>query len=65
MTRKKFDRLCRALSYKMLTAHGQRQDGKALRDLEQKNYKHILDTFGSYAGFWAWIKPVRDAYGMK
>ena len=65
MTRKKFDRLCRALSYTMATAHGVRQDGKMLRNLAEKNHKDIIKTYGSYAECWAYWKPVRDAYGMK
>ena len=65
MTRKKFDKLIRALSYTIATAHGLRQDGKMLRDLAEKNHKDIIKTHGSYAECWAWMKPVRDAYGMK
>ena len=65
MTRKKFDRLCRALSYTMATAHGLRQDGKLLRNLAKKDHKKIVQEFGSYKACWAYWKPVRDAYGMK
>lgn len=65
MTRKKFDKLTRALSFTMTTFHGGKQDGKMLRNLNQKDYSAIIKTHGSYKACWEWMKPVREAYGMK
>jgi hypothetical protein len=64
MTRRKFDKLVRALQFAILTKHGKRQDGEILRKLRLLDHKAIIKEFGSYAAWWDWAKPVRNAYGM-
>ena len=65
MTRKRFNKLCMALSIRISEKHGNKVNGKMLR-LQKANagYDKLLAEFGSYEAVWEWMKPVREAYGM-
>ena len=68
MTRKRFMKLTMALSIRISEKHGSKVDGKMLRtqrNSEASKYDDMLKEHGSYQAAWNWMKPVRDAYGMK
>lgn len=66
MTRKRFQKLCMALSVRINEKHGGKVTGEMLRkQRDGMAFDAIIKTHGSYKAAWDWMKPVRDAYGLK
>lgn len=64
MTRKRYKKLVLALSIRICEKDGYKVTGEMLRK-QKLPCTQLLEEYGSYQAIWDWMKPVRDAYGMK
>jgi len=65
MTRKRYERLVRALTMRIAEKVGFRNDGAVWRHQRDNIADHAIKNFGSYQAAWDARKDMRDFFGFQ
>ena len=65
MTRRRFEKLTRAMSEQIGKKVGFRVTGDMLRKQRELNAKSYRERFGSYQAAWDSMKDIRDTFGFQ